>query len=135
MSGGSVDFDALYAAARAVVGEFACSQDCAAGSVAAALVTEAGTVHTGVCIDTACSLGFCAEHAAIADMLKNRLTRISGIVAVAADGAVMPPCGRCRELIRQVDPANWNSRALVAEGVTATIAELMPHGEPSLPAA
>jgi hypothetical protein len=43
-------------------------------------------------------------------MLKHRQTRIVAIVAVGDDGAVLAPCGRCRELIRQTDPAHWNTR-------------------------
>ena len=47
-----------------------------ADSVAAALVTESGSVFKGVCIDTPCSMGFCAEHAAIAAMVTAGETRI-----------------------------------------------------------
>ncbi|NIK55181.1 hypothetical protein [Kribbella shirazensis] len=42
------------------------------GDVAAALVTDAGNVYVGVCIDTASGTGFCAEHAAIAAMVTAR---------------------------------------------------------------
>jgi cytidine deaminase len=34
------------------------------GDVGAALVTDAGTVYRGVCIDTGSGLGFCAARAA-----------------------------------------------------------------------
>jgi cytidine deaminase len=60
-------------------------------------------MFTGVCVDTACSLGFCAEHAAVAEMLKVRQSHVRMIVAVNKDGAVLAPCGRCRELLWQVD--------------------------------
>jgi len=120
----------LIGAAKAVAYEMLCSEDCSAGSVGAALVTASGSVHTGICIDTACSLGFCAEHAAIADMLKHRQTQIVAIVAVGSAGNLMPPCGRCRELIRQVDPRNWHTRVAVADDVIVRLADLMPYGEP-----
>ena len=45
------------------------SESASAGSVAAALLTDQGNVYRGVCIDTPCSMGFCAEHAAIAAMV------------------------------------------------------------------
>src|SRR5262245_29793038 len=93
----------LIELATALVGEFSPSPVCTAGSVAAALQTAAGNVYTGVCIDTQCGLGFCAEHAAIAEMLKARESAIAMIVAVTSGGAIIPPCGRCRELIRQVN--------------------------------
>ena len=43
-----------------------------AGGVAAAILTAAGNVYTGVCIDTACTLGMCAERSAIANMHYHR---------------------------------------------------------------
>ena len=127
------DFDlkALTSTALQAVGQFTCSTDCAAGSVASALLTTSGSVHTGICIDTACSLGFCAEHAAIADMLKSRQTRIIAIVAVDETGKIMPPCGRCRELIRQIDPGNWQTAVVVAEDTVVALAELLPYSEPA----
>jgi cytidine deaminase len=43
-------------------------------------------------------MGFCAEHAAIASMLTAGESKIMTIVAVNCEGAILPPCGRCREL-------------------------------------
>src|ERR1700754_1936699 len=74
--------------------------------VASTLVTDRGTAYHGVCIDTACGTGFCAEHSAIAAMVTGGEERIAAIVAVWRDGDgvlfVLPPCGRCREFIRQL---------------------------------
>jgi cytidine deaminase len=128
----AADRERLKAAARAVVGDFACSDVVTAGVVAAALITEAGHVFTGICIDTSSSLGFCAEHAAIAEMLKARETRIKAIVAVYEDGTVLPPCGRCRELIRQVDPANWDTEVIVSDDQIVTLGSLLPFSAPSM---
>lgn len=128
-----VAFDpaALKAAARKVTGDFACSDECSAGSVGAALITEAGDVFTGVCIDARSSLGFCAEHAAIAEMLKHRQTRIRAIVAVDEKGGVLPPCGRCRELLRQTDPANWNTRVVLPGDTVEPLSALLPFSRAS----
>ena len=126
-----VDIDALIVAARHVAGAFACSQECSAGSVGAALLSEAGDVFTGICIDARCSLGFCAEHAAIAEMLKHRQTRIRAIVAVRDDGAVLPPCGRCRELIRQTNSANWTTQVILPGKRVEPLSALLPHAMPS----
>ncbi len=120
------DPEELKAAALEIVGKFAPSADCKAGAVAAALLTDAGEIHTGICVDTACSLGFCAEHAAIADMLKHRRSRIVAIVAVDHRGDVLPPCGRCRELIRQVDADNWHTKIVLPRGVIVSLADLLP---------
>ena len=115
----------LIQAATQLIGEFRTSEDCVAGGVAAALITRAGRVFTGICIDTACSLGFCAEHAAIAEMLKARESAIETIVAVAASG-IYPPCGRCRELIRQVNPANSTTRVIIGNGTVVSLSDLLP---------
>jgi cytidine deaminase len=120
------DPDVLKAEALKVVGRFECSKDCTAGGVGAALLSASGEIFTGICIDTDCSLGFCAEHAAIAEMLKHRQTRIVAVIAVNAKGLVIPPCGRCRELIHQVDPANWDTNVILDNAVV-TLRDLLPH--------
>jgi len=100
------------------------------GDVAAALVTHAGNVYVGVCIDTTSGTGFCAEHAAIAAMVTAREYKIAKIVAVwrGGDGQlhVVPPCGRCREFIRQIDPANVDTEVLLGSRRTSTLRELLP---------
>lgn len=84
-----------------------------------------GQSCTGICIDLTCSLGSCAEYSAIAAMLKERQSEIAPIVAVCR-GQIVPPCGRCRELIRQVNPANARTRIIVAAGHVTTLGELLP---------
>src|SRR5215208_2309862 len=118
--------EALIEAAKAVVGVFAPSPDCTVGGVASALETASGSVYTGVCIDTACSLGFCAEHSAIAEMLKARESEIRMIVAVMADGSIVPPCGRCRELISQVNTRNKGTVVILGHDRTVRLSELLP---------
>ena len=120
----------LIQTASQLVGEFRTSQDCVAGGVAAALISRKGHVYTGICLDTACSLGFCAEHAAIAEMLKARESEIDTIVAVCGS-EIVPPCGRCRELIRQINTANIRTRFIIALGRVATLSELLPFGPPA----
>lgn len=97
-----------------------------AGEVAAALVTQEGHIYTGICIDVACGLGFCAEHAAIAEMLKNRETQVEMIVAVRQDGRILPPCGRCREMLLQINTANTKTKVIVGDRRILTLDELMP---------
>jgi cytidine deaminase len=64
-------------------------------------------------------------------MLKARETRIKAIVAVYEDGTVLPPCGRCRELIRQVDPGNWHTEVIVSDDQIVTLGSLLPFSTPS----
>jgi cytidine deaminase len=116
----------LITLAASLARPFSPSADCSSGTVAAALVTAESAVFTGVCIDTACSLGFCAEHAAIAEMLKARQSNVRMIVAVNKDGAVLPPCGRCRELLWQVDDRNRDTWVVLGLKDGAWLRDLLP---------
>lgn len=103
------------------------------GDVAAVLVTAAGRRYGGVCIDTASGTGCCAEHSAIAAMVTAGEHRIARIVAVWRDddGAVhvLPPCGRCREFIHQVDPGNLETRVILGRESRAPLRDLLPFHE------
>lgn len=98
-----------------------------AGHVAAALETESGDIYTGVCIDVPCSIGLCAEQAAIADMVKHGETGIKRIVAVYEDGNILPPCGRCRELMSLLDNKNQHTLIAVSDTRTGTLEALLPE--------
>ena len=118
---------ALIEEAQSVLGEFKLSSDdYSAGSVAAALFSTEGNLYTGINIDVACGIGFCAEHAAVAEMLKNRETQIEMIVALNSDG-IIPPCGRCRELLFQVDNKNIKTKIYLSAEKYTTLDELLPH--------
>ena len=116
----------LIETARPLVGEIVLGRpDLSAATVACALRAASGRTYTGVCVHLGCGIGFCAEHAAVAEMLKARETRIESVVAVTADG-VLPPCGRCRELMAQVDPRNFDARVGLPGGRSASLRDLLP---------
>lgn len=119
-----MEFTKLYQKAVEVLNPRQVSESLEAGGVAAALVTDKGNVYRGVCIDTACSLGFCAEHAAVAAMLTAGEDRVEQIVAVGSQGDIMPPCGRCRELLMQL--GNPDALVLVAEDTAVKVKDLLP---------
>lgn len=96
-------WEELYTAARKVQNARAISPFIDAGGVAAALLTKAGNIYTGVCIDTAASLGMCAERNAMACMITHGESRIEKILAVMPDGKIGPPCCVCREFMMQLD--------------------------------
>ena len=93
----------LYDAARKVQNPRTVSPFIDAGGVAAAILTKEGNIYVGVCIDTASTLGMCAERNAIANMLTNGESKIDKVVAVMPDGKVGSPCGACREYMMQLD--------------------------------
>lgn len=103
------------------------------GDVGCALVTAGGNVYRGVCIDTASGTGFCAEHGAIAAMVTAGEYRIRKIVAVWKDEAgvayVLPPCGRCREFIRQIDEDNLETDVVLGKNETSKLRDLLPRNE------
>ena len=97
------------------------------GYVGAALVTKQGNVFTGINIALLCGIGFCAEHSAVAEMVKNGETKIRKIVATTAQGNVLPPCGRCREMIYQIDESNLDTEIIVGDGDKQLLRELLPN--------
>ena len=122
-----MDNESLVAEARKHVGQFDLSEaGLTAGSVSAALVTETGNVYSGICLDLSCGIGFCAEHSAIASMLLKRETKIRKIVALNDEG-ILPPCGRCCELMLQVDRRNAECVVILPGGITSKLGELLPY--------
>jgi len=115
----------LIETARGICSAFKLRDEFSAGGVGAALRTAKGNIYTGICIDLACGLGFCAEVAAIAEMLKNRETQIDLIVAVSGS-RILPPCGRCRETMAQLDARNLECRVIVAQDQDVPLKELLP---------
>lgn len=101
------------------------SPQCTAGVVACALETDMGSIYTGINLDTHCGMGFCAEHSAISEMLKGNESRIAKLVAVAKEG-IIPPCGRCRELIYQVNHDNLDAKIMIGDFTIKSLAELLP---------
>jgi len=106
-------WNSLYDAARKVQNPRTLSPFIDAGGVAAALITRAGNIYVGVCIDTAASLGMCAERNAIANMITNGESRIDKILAVMGDGKVGPPCCACREFMMQLDKDSGDIEVLL----------------------
>ncbi len=103
------------------------SDVCEAGEVSAAILTTRGNIYVGINIDAACGIGFCAEHGAVAQMVTRGESRIRKVVAVSADGHFLPPCGRCRELMYQVDRRNIAAEVILGEESSTTLEALLPQ--------
>lgn len=118
----------LIRKAQSVVNPRKIAHGCTVGDVGCALITGKGNVHVGVCIDVASGIGFCAEHSAIAAMVTQGEQRIRKIVAVLGDGTVLPPCGRCREFMHQVDQRNMDDTdVILSKEKTVKLRDLLPH--------
>jgi cytidine deaminase len=104
------------------------SEDNTAGDVACALLSASGNLYLGVCIDVSCGIGFCAEHSAIAAMITAGESSIAKIVAIWCEGTVLPPCGRCREFMYQIDRTNYDSTdVILGLDQVVKLRELLPH--------
>ena len=70
--------------------------------VGAALMTDTGEIHSGCNVENAAyPSGLCAEAGAIAAMVAAGGRRIVRLLAVAPDGTLIAPCGRCRQGINE----------------------------------
>ena len=94
----------LYDAAKQVLKPRDISKIIEAGGVSAAIESVSGKIYVGVCVDTACTLGVCAERNAIFNMITNGEDSIKRVIAIDRDGKAIPPCGACREFMTQLMP-------------------------------
>jgi cytidine deaminase len=99
-------------------------------AVGAAILDEAGRIHAGCNVENAAyPQGQCAEANAIGAMRAGGGLRIVAIAIAGPDGRPCPPCGGCRQRIREF--AGPESLILLgdASGVNAryTLADLLPH--------
>ena len=126
---GSDDWERLYTAAKNVIRPRIISPFIEAGGVGAAIMTKAGNIYTGVCIDTASTLGMCGERNAIANMITHGESQIAKVVAIGSDGKIGFPCGACREYMMQLDKDSSDIEILLELETrkTVTLKELIPN--------
>ena len=120
-------FDLMYKKAKAVLNPRKLSESVEVCGVSAALLTDAGNIYVGVCIDTDCSMGFCAEHSAAAAIITSGGHKIKKIIAIDWNGGILPPCGRCREFLLQLHIDNDNADVMVKMGTIVKLKELLPY--------
>ncbi len=97
--------------------------------VGAALRTPSGAVYAGCNVENvAYPEGTCAEAGAIAAMAAAGEYRIAEVAVIADSPAPVPPCGGCRQKLKEF--AEGDVRVTMAttggETLTMTVAELLP---------
>ena len=102
------------------------SEQMCSGGVGAAVCTKQGRIFTGVCVDTDCSLGMCAERNALSTMITAGEFDIDMVIAVNKNGRVLPPCGACREFMGQFCHANDIQVVVDNDGTVVHLRDLMP---------
>lgn len=122
-------WDLLISKAKEVQNHRILSPFIECGQVGAALITKSGNIYTGVCIDTASTLGICAERNAIHTMITNGESKIDRIVCIDSKGNAGAPCGACRELIMQLDKDSKDIKFLMNTNTYeyVTMKELVPN--------
>lgn len=123
----NTEWNNLYNVAKAVVNPKKISSRICSGGVGAAVLSKGGNIYTGVCIDTDCSLGMCAERNAISTMITNGESEIKKVVAVDKKGNVLPPCGACREFMMQLKNSDDIEVLVDNKGIIVKLKELMPY--------
>lgn len=117
-------WDKLYSKAKEVQNNRKISDYVEAGGVAAAIESSSGKIYVGVCIDTACTLGICAERNAIFNMITNGENSIKRVLAIMSDEKNGAPCGACRELMVQLMPDTYKDIEIMLDYKTKEIIKL-----------
>ncbi len=123
----NTDWETLYNCAKKAVNLKKISEQICSGGVGAAVVSNTGNIYTGVCIDTDCSLGMCAERNAVSTMITNGEIEVKMVVAVDKKGNVLPPCGACREFMMQLKNSQETEVLVDNKGTVVKLKDLMPH--------
>ena len=120
----------MYEAAKAVQNGREISERIYAGGVAAAVESASGRIYVGVCVDTSCTLGICAERNAIFNMITNGEQDIKRVLAIMPDGKTGAPCGACREFMTQMMPGRYHNIEIMLDYENeriVTLGELPPE--------
>lgn len=120
----------MYEAAKAVQNGREISERIYAGGVAAAVESASGRIYVGVCVDTSCTLGICAERNAIFNMITNGEQDIKRVLAIMPDGKTGALCGACREFMTQMMPGRYHNIEIMLDYENeriVTLGELTPE--------
>lgn len=122
-------YEEMYALACKNLAPQDYSEHCSAGYVSAVIEGANGKYYTGVNIDLACGLGYCAERNAAGSMVTDGERAARRIVCVDRRQGLMTPCGSCREFLMLLSPQNADTEFLIGLSPlrTARLKELLPH--------
>lgn len=103
------------------------TDEATAGYVGAALLASNGKVYTGISLTGACGIEFCGEVGAVMSMLEDGETHIKAVAAVSNDHKLMPPCGRCREMMVEVDRKNLQADIILGGNRIVKLVDIFPE--------
>lgn len=100
------------------------------GDVACVVESESWNIYSGICADTGSNC-ICAEQVALGAMITAWEYRFQRIIAVWKDDAggiyVIPPCGNCRQFMRELDESNLDSEIIFDVDKHVSLRELLPY--------
>ena len=123
-------WEEMFEAAKRVQNPREISDEINAGGVAAAIEESSGKIYTGVCVDTSCTLGICAERNAMLNMITNGEDEIRRVHAIMPDGTTAAPCGACREFMVQLMPGRYHDVEVMVDyerSKVMTLGDLTPE--------
>ncbi len=118
----------LYKAAKDAMAK--CHAPYSKFPVGAAIRADDGEIYTGANIENlSFPEGWCAETTAISHMVMGGGKKIVEIAVIAEKLALCPPCGGCRQRIREFAEAGTKIYLCDDGGIgkTMTMDELLPH--------
>ena len=98
--------------------------------VGAAVLDDQDRVHAGCNVENAAfPLGICAETVAIGTMVAAGAKRVRAMLVLGQGRDLVPPCGGCRQRLREFADADTPILVADRDGVRArfTLGELLPH--------
>jgi cytidine deaminase len=123
MTASAIDWDALRRAARdAATHAYA---NYSGLHVGAAGLDDTGAIVVGCCVENASyGLTLCAECTLVGNLHLSGATRLVAVSCVNGAGALLTPCGRCRQLLYE---AGGGDLLVDAEGGARPLRELLPE--------
>lgn len=97
------------------------------GEVGSALITSKGNIFQGVSLGFYCGIGSCGEYQAIGSMISNGEKEIKTIVAVERNNKILPPCGKCKEMLYQTNKKNINTFVIISSSKKIKLKDLLPY--------
>ena len=97
--------------------------------VGAAFLTEGNTIISGCNVENAAyPQSQCAEASAIGNLVANGFNKIKEVVVIGSGDLLCPPCGGCRQRLREFASLDVNIHMCNINGhiKTSTLEELLP---------
>ena len=122
-----MDFNMMYDIAKNNIKPQKLNKHAKIGDAVCVMISDTNQIYLGVSLVATCGLGYCAEQSAISQMLNNGETRIKTILVVDKFDNILPPCGRCVELITQININNKDADIFLSKDNCIKLSTLMPY--------